>query len=80
MLGFDTCPVPGELLRSSVRILVEDRLDLLQRHLYLPQRRYQPCLAQLPGRIPAVARAWIDPLRRQQPYLVIQPQRLGRQP
>jgi hypothetical protein len=67
MLGLDAYPVPGELLRGSVRIQVQDGLDLLQRHLYLRQRRDQPGLAQLPGRIPAVARAWIDPLRRQEP-------------
>ena len=30
MLGFDAYPVPGELLRGSVRIQVQDGLDLLQ--------------------------------------------------
>src|SRR5690242_12848730 len=62
------------------RLERQDRLDLRERDPQLAQRSDQACLFQLGGLVEAVARVLIHPCRRQQPQLVIEPQRLGGQP
>lgn len=80
VLGIGCSPELADALRRLDRLERQDRLDLRQRNLQLTQRRDQACLPQLAGLVEAVARVLINPCRRQQTQLVIEPQRLGGQP
>ena len=79
-VGLDLAPVRLDLPRRRSGHEVEDLRDPRQRHPQQSQRRHESGALQLTGGVAAVARVRVDLRRRQQPQVVVQPQRLRRQP
>jgi hypothetical protein len=79
-LRFDPLPVSAEHERRVRRRQRAHRPDLRQRHPQPAQPRHQPGLLELRGRVEPVPRLRVNPGRGEQTELVVQAQRLAREP
>jgi hypothetical protein len=80
MLGLKRPPVRRDPLGASLRFEREDRLDLGERDLQLAQRGDHPRVVELGRRVVPIPGVLVDARGRKQPELVIEPERLGREP
>jgi hypothetical protein len=78
--GLGRVPLLGDPVGRRTWFQINHRLDLRQRDLQLPRCGYQPSAVKLRQAVVAIPGAIIDPCRHQQTELVIEPERLGRQP
>jgi hypothetical protein len=79
-VGLDLAPVRLDLLRRRSVREVDDLLDPCQRHAQQPERRDQAGPLELRGSVPAIPRVLVNLRRKKQAQVVVQPQRLRRQP
>jgi hypothetical protein len=77
VLALHSRPVAGDPISGHLRFQVEDQLDLGQGDPELAQRRYEAGRFDLIGPVEPIAGTGVDPGRREQAHLVIEPQGLG---
>ena len=80
-VGLDLAPVGQHLVGCRLRRgSPEDRRDANQRHFGRAEPRHEACLLDLLRGVVAIAVVLVHLRRRQELELVVQPERLGRQP
>ena len=62
-MGLDGVPVLGDPLGGGIRLELDDRLDLGERDLQLPQGSYKPGAFELRRRVVAIPGVFIDTRR-----------------
>ncbi len=80
VLGLGRVPVRADSRCGGIRLERDDHLDLGERDLQLSQGGYQPGAVELRRRVVAIPGVIIDARWLQQTELVIEPERLRREP